>query len=123
MLRSILQYAIADSIIEVRQVQMYKIESAIGIIDFPIGEALNAGDPMPGKASSLLCVNKILNQSVLDLLALPDMLFCPNPDTMVRLMKETGKVWNLRRRSNRSLAHIHFGKIIYTGGKYELYDP
>ena len=118
-LQSILQYAIADSIIEVRQVQMYEIESAIRIINFPTAEAVNAGGPMPATASSLLRVNKMLKQGVLDLLALPDTLFCPNLDTMFRLMKEMGKVRDRQLCRSRSRTHIHIRKIICTGGKYE----
>jgi hypothetical protein len=88
MLKPILQYAIADSIIEIRHVQDYEVQSAIRMIGFPIIENVNAGGLMPSSVSSLLRVNKALNERSSDLLVLPDTMFCSYPSAIIRIMVE-----------------------------------
>lgn len=100
-LKRILQHAIKDSILELRKVQKYGNESAIRIIDYPTREAINVDGPMPLTVSSPLRVKKKLNREVVNLLNLPDTIFCPNRE-MITLMDEMDKVHNGQMRRPRN---------------------
>jgi hypothetical protein len=106
-LELILRYAIANSVVEVREVQDYLDESAVRMIDFPTGDAVNAGGLMPSTASSLLRVNKAISRVLVASFDLPDTLFSRDTKFMFSLMNDI--------EISRAHIHIHICRIFCRG--------